>query len=512
MTEIIEQPPTLRGNMILIAGSAAPTASEEKLQRAHNFVRLLVQKILHEAGGLIVFASGEPTADNGLPLIFDWTILHEIKRLAPPVFSTPRVVIITSEKARSVKMDESQRTVLAKLSSSGWADIINVPNDIHTGGNIADEQAARAAAMIAIGGGKGVTDRARKLQKKGIPVLPFDLVLGSSSDDGDGAVGLHKEFSEQPTKFFVHTGEQARKYIMGLSLATPVLSLPELASRSMDLIAAEIEASEQARPIEVLLLTALPIELHATLHALGVLDQSPRKTRTGINYWRTLLIEGNTRTVAVASFGAAGNVDAAAITSILATELQPKIIIMIGIAAGIRDKCKLGDVVISDRIVAYESAALIKEQGVSQTSPRPDTYRTLPALQQDVVAYLARETSLRARLEAAYNAAEIRFPETDAGLVTNEILPRSATIASGEKLLRDPDKFRALRDLHGKTEIGEMEAVGIATASLQAGTLYLVIRGISDFGDEKKDNRFHVPAAKAAAIVAVDFIRHGLII
>lgn len=512
MTEPTRKIDTLRGDLILIAGSAATTASEEKLRRAHDFVKLLVQKILAEGGGLIVFAGGEPTNENGLPLIFDWTILREIERLAPESFTTPRIVIITSEKSRASKMDSAQRLLLAKLSSSGLADIINVPNDIHTGGNITDEQASRAAAMIAISGGKGIIDRARKLQKRGIPVLPLDLSLGSTCDDGAGALGLHREFAEQPTRFLAHTGEQVRRHILGLSLETPVLSLTELASRSMNLIAAEIEASVHAQPIEILFLTALPVELEATLLALGIPEQSPRKTQKGFNYWRTTLTEINTRAVAVACFGAAGNVDAAAITAILAIELQPKIVIMIGIAAGLRGKCKLGEVVISDRIVAYESAALIKEQGVSQTSPRPDTYRTPPALQQDVVAYLARETTLRGRLQATCEAAAIHFPKTKAGPVASTVFPRQATIASGAKLLRDPDKFRALRDLHGKIEIGEMEAVGIATASLQAGSLYLVIRGISDFGDEKKDNRFHSPAAKAAAIVAVDFIRHGLTI
>lgn len=37
-----------------------------------------------------------------------------------------------------------------------------------------------------------------------------------------------------------------------------------------------------------------------------------------------------------------------------------------------------------------------------------------------------------------------------------------------------------------------------------------MIRGISDFGDSTKDNRFHLLAAKAAAAVTVDYIAHGL--
>ena len=89
-------------------------------------------------------------------------------------------------------------------------------------------------------------------------------------------------------------------------------------------------------------------------------------------------------------------------------------------------------------------------------------------------------------------------------------MPRTATIASGEKLLRDPEKFKALREINGKIEIAEMEGTGLFEACHNYKKPVLMIRGISDFGDSTKDNRFHSLAAKAAAAVTVDFIIHGL--
>ena len=85
----------------------------------------------------------------------------------------------------------------------------------------------------------------------------------------------------------------------------------------------------------------------------------------------------------------------------------------------------------------------------------------------------------------------------------------ASTIASGGKLLRDAEKFRALRELHGTTEVAEMEAAGVATACHRAGAGFLVFRGISDFGDEVKVDGFHEVAAKSAAIVAVDSCGKG---
>jgi hypothetical protein len=94
--------------------------------------------------------------------------------------------------------------------------------------------------------------------------------------------------------------------------------------------------------------------------------------------------------------------------------------------------------------------------------------------------------------------------------VANAIIARLGTIASGEKLLRDPQKLLAVRELHGKTEVGEMEAAGVVDGCRRGAVPWLVIRGISDFGDELKDDRFHHFASCAAAAVLHDFIAHGL--
>jgi nucleoside phosphorylase len=64
--------------------------------------------------------------------------------------------------------------------------------------------------------------------------------------------------------------------------------------------------------------------------------------------------------------------------------------------------------------------------------------------------------------------------------------------------------------MHGKVEAGEMEAAGLATACRRGNVDWLVVRGISDFGDTLKSDQFHTLASHAAASVAVDFIQNGL--
>ena len=63
---------------------------------------------------------------------------------------------------------------------------------------------------------------------------------------------------------------------------------------------------------------------------------------------------------------------------------------------------------------------------------------------------------------------------------------------------------------HGKVEVAEMEAAGIFAACAQHSVPSLIVRGISDFGDTKKDNTFHDLASRAAAIVASDLVVFGM--
>lgn len=496
----------LRNKPLLIAGSAARDVAPDKLDRAHEFIRALVTCILDAGGGLVVFAGDEPLTSDGRALIFDWTILRALDSASRT--SVTRTVVVTSEKARSRKMSDEQRHLLTRLSAGSAIEMISIPNDVHTGGNIGDEQVERAAGMIALGGGKGVADRARKMQKAGRPVLPFDLSLGALSNDGDGACGLHRQFIEDPMSFFGATGTSLASTLFGLSLETPVLALEQLARRAVTMIASELDAGELQTP-DALVLTALPVELGAVRSVLGFNAVAPSSTPGHTQYW-TGRVDG--RVIAVACFGAAGNVDAAASTTELLNHLKPRAVVMVGIAAGMRDKCCLGEVVLSERIVAYEGAALVARGGETSTSPRPDQYRLAHALKQDLSAYLSDPAAARSRLSALALQVGLVLPEAaDAGPVASDPLPRLATVGSGEKLIRDPDRFRALRDLHGKLEVAEMEAVGVANACDRAGTPYLVVRGISDFGDERKDDRFHELAARAAAVVARDFIVCALV-
>jgi len=210
-----------------------------------------------------------------------------------------------------------------------------------------------------------------------------------------------------------------------------------------------------------------------------------------------------------------GNPSAAVVAAGLIHRHTPRAFFLMGIAAGVRGKIRIGDVVLSDRVVAYEPAALVRAGGTATVQPRPEIDRAPYGMLQDVVAYRADPK----RLREAFARAGGKVPVAPHGKeedqyrehVASSIAARLGTIASGEKLLRDPGKLVALRDtMHGKIEAGEMEAAGVVEACRPRHTPWLVVRGISDFGDELKSDAFHTFAARAAATVLVDFVAWGL--
>jgi hypothetical protein len=70
-------------------------------------------------------------------------------------------------------------------------------------------------------------------------------------------------------------------------------------------------------------------------------------------------------------------------------------------------------------------------------------------------------------------------------------------VASGNTLLKNPVKRDALRDRFGIKAL-EMEGAGIADATWTLSAEYLVVRGVSDYGDEKKGDLWRTYACLAA--------------
>lgn len=269
--------------------------------------------------------------------------------------------------------------------------------------------------------------------------------------------------------------------------------------------------------VDVVLLTVIWPELDALRNILGVGNAERAKDADGTTYYRAEVRSELTESpysVILGCLGSAGNPGAAAGTQEFVLKFRPRQAILMGIAAGLRGKVRIGDVVFGERVVAYEPAAAVIKDGREAYEPRPEIDRIPYSVQQDLAHYRPDPS----RLAAAFRVAGGRFPRAKSAVkaefdqhVSKSLRVHVSTVASGEKLLRNPAKLHAIRETqHGKVEVGEMEAVGFVEACRRTDTPWLVVRGISDFGDDLKDDRFHALASKAAACAVYDFVRFGL--
>lgn len=498
----------LENEFILIAGSISKKTEKASIDLAHDFTRAVAKSVLVAQGGLVVYLAGLPTNEYGDPLTFDWTVAYEAEKLLAGYNPARQLKIVTSQLAMREKMTLEQRTLIRRLSAENFAEIIYVEDDLVTGGNIGDEQVEVATAMIALGGGKGVSDRARKMRRRKLPVLPFDLQLGGFSEDGEGARSLRDAFFKEPLKMLHFTGEQVKGRLDSMSLQEPLHSLDKLADLSVGMFQDEILARKAARSPDLLVITAIAIELAAAKKMFGVGENVPtRLTSHGIHYWPvTIQRPDGPLSCVIASLGNAGNVNATAITTLLLLELKPQKVLMMGIAAGRRKKLRLGEVILSERVVYYEGAAALAG---GELAARPEIARPGLSTQQDLNAYFAT-VSLSDRLQDHANKLGFAMPVASiAGEVADQLKVSPATIASGELLIRDPKLFESFQGIHDKAVVAEMEAYGVFDACDKQKVPVIVVRGISDYGDTTKDNTFHKVASEAAAIVTLDYATHG---
>jgi nucleoside phosphorylase len=184
--------------------------------------------------------------------------------------------------------------------------------------------------------------------------------------------------------------------------------------------------------------------------------------------------------------GSTGRDAALAVTGELIRDWSPAAVIMVGIAFGRDpDKQRLGDVLVADRIIAYEPSRVgpvVNEQ----RGHHPPAGQTLLNRFQNVIGW------------------------TFTGPAGEECRIRIGPVLSGEKLIDQPEFKRNLFDHYPNAIGGEMEGVGLAAAADRSRCEWLLVKGICDWADGNKRNPHKDRDQEFAAAAAVSLTRHVL--
>ena len=182
--------------------------------------------------------------------------------------------------------------------------------------------------------------------------------------------------------------------------------------------------------------------------------------------------------VAVMCLYAMGNTDAAAASAAALSELCPSIIIMFGLAGGVRDRVELADVIVPDKVVYYELGKHM-----------PDEVQRRPAVHQ----VDARLLSSMRDFERSYRGPHsVRF----------------GPFAVGEKVIADARFVKTLETYAPKLLGIEMESSGVAVAVHKSllRPRFISVRGVSDFADEVKNDDYREQALHHAAQFLCGFL------
>lgn len=237
----------MKEKFILISGSAGLSCQPEKLALAIEFVQCFTSEVLRRGGGLVVLAGAEESTKDqlGIPHIFDWVVLREVNQYARTTTDSPRCYakVIMSDAATESKIDDTNLLTLRKLEQRDVIEIHHIRREVFTGGEYRKAELDLADAMLAIGGGKGTYSIGTKMTAAGKPVLPLDLDLGASQNDGDGAVTLNREMMSHPSRFFPNTHPNVVNRLQTISLNRGIGDAKTAAQAAAEMMSRELDTS-----------------------------------------------------------------------------------------------------------------------------------------------------------------------------------------------------------------------------------------------------------------------------
>ena len=236
----------MNGKFIMLSGSASPSCPADKLDIAIQFVRSFTGEVLRRGGGLVVLAGDEESTldERGVPHVFDWVALREIEAYAESTTGDPRpyAKIVMSDEAPESKIDDAGLRLLRNLEQRKVIEFCPIRREVFTGGEYRKVMIEKSNAMIAVGGGKGTYSAGTEMIASYKPVLPLDLQLGSTVDDGGGAVTLHREMVSNPVRFLPNTHQDVKNGLGLLSLEREINSPENVARVSTEVLARELDA------------------------------------------------------------------------------------------------------------------------------------------------------------------------------------------------------------------------------------------------------------------------------
>lgn len=210
-----------------IAGSASKQCDPALLRDTQEVVYNTALAWATAGGGLVSGLGPQPAHDNdeSLPILFDWRIIEAardaVRAGAQRVLSDGPLLAIRTSRGQREQVPPENEAMLDELTDAGALDVQLLQDTWRSGALMRRAQAELGTVLVTFSGGAGVEDLANLYVERRLPVIPVDVDLGASRDDGaqGGGVGLARRALADPGLFFeLRDGAAAGGRLMQLSM------------------------------------------------------------------------------------------------------------------------------------------------------------------------------------------------------------------------------------------------------------------------------------------------------
>lgn len=210
---------------------------------------------------------------------------------------------------------------------------------------------------------------------------------------------------------------------------------------------------------------------------------------------------GEKRSIIATSCSRMGVTSSCATTMKVNHLFSPSIMLMTGIAAGVKGKVQLGDIIVADPCWDWGNGkrTLVDGKVVFQSAPHQ------LSLDVNDRVYFQEISASRKYL----NEISEKWPTT----VTSPLQLHVGPLATGSVVLQDPQVVESIKEQHRETLGIEMEGYGFLYANSMnnnASSRALVIKSVCDFADPDKNDDWQAYAAYTSARIAYQYLSDKL--
>lgn len=217
-------------------------------------------------------------------------------------------------------------------------------------------------------------------------------------------------------------------------------------------------------------------------------------------YIVTKSIKNEKRKIVIAQQSEMGMVAAASLTQCIIRHFNPQYIIMVGIAAGINDNGNYGDIIVAIESWNYTSGKYCVENGETVFKPDP----------KKISIDVRLEQLLRSEFDEVL--MRIRNEWRSADKPSNNIKLQLGSLACGAAVIGSNKIVDDMIMSHARKTKGlDMESYGVYYAARSSiNTKAICLKGISDFADSNKSDRYQSYAAYTSTSFAKYLIENEL--